>query len=748
MTKRILSFILVFSFFFALPTQAASSVGILKDDTPLFTTSEEAEVIGSLLKGSAVTITERFDTHSLVTTETAEGYIRNDVFAEPVSRFIVKETYTIDKNRAKLAFLPFGTKVEVYDLEDGAEYLRIESNVFIAHDSLAETLPDENAETRYVKQATVIYAVPESGKSVGSLEAGKRIDVYGQVDGYYRLKSKDGYRYIAVSSTVARPFKTDSRYVLSNAPIYRDIQKTQVVGSLKRGQLINIYGTEGAFSRIFSGGVFLYVETKETAVSMPTYKKTGQRYVQTNSPVYNDPDRQKQVGTVKREQLVNIYGTEGQFTRLYTKGEFVYIETKTLGTKKPTYAKTGQRYTMKQTPVYERAAKSKTVATLKRGQLINIYGTEGAYTRVFTNGSFSYIPTNVTGTTKPLPFDSTGSRYVKYNNVEVYSTASIAKQVASLKRGQVVETFGTSGYYTRVRVSGQFRFVATAYLSLNKPVAKPKAGTVFYTQVDAAPYFSSDVAYARPAGTLKRGTRLVGIRSIDADFWQVRLPSGKSAYILNPYIATTQPKATKQTKINPVSHFATMKRTPFYAHPNDTRPIGYLDANRRVYPRLLSGDSYLIQYDWRPVYVKIADVRVKKDPLLAVRNSSQQERMISAAAKHLGTPYTWGSQSPANGGFDCSGLIHYATNKAGKIGGRTNVAGYWNGQHFKNKRTSITSGRRGDIVFFAGTYKNGPSHIGIMLDNEFFIHAGGEMLQINSIHDPQWRPNFLGYKSL
>lgn len=748
MTKRIISFIFIFSFFLTVTAQASSSTAIIKSDTPLFTTSDETETIATLPNGTTVTITERSEIHSHVTADSIEGYVRNENLVERTSRFIVKETYTVDANKSKLTFLPFGTSVEVYDLGDDADYLRIDSNVFVARDSLGDAVPALAAETRYVKQATPVFSTPEAAKSETTLEAGQRVDVYGQVDGYYRLKSKDGYRHIAANATTARPIKTGSRYILSNAPIYQDASKTTVVGSLKRGQLVSIYGTEGTLSRIFTGGAFVFVETNVTALKMPTYKKTGQRYVQVDSPLYTDPDRSKQVGAVKKEQLVSIYGTEGLFTRLFTKGEFVYIETKALGTKKPTYAKTGQRYLLKQTPVYERAAKSKTVATFKRGQLVNIYGTEGAYTRVYVNGAYRFVQTNMTSTKKPLPYDSTGSRYVKYNNVEVYAAASTGKQVTQLKRGQVVETYGTSGYYTRVRVSGQFRFVATAYLSLNKPVAKPKAGTVFYTQVDATPYFSTDVAHVRPAGTLNRGTRLVGIRSIDADFWQVRLPSGKTTYVLNPYIATTKPKSVKQTKINPVAHYATTKRTPFYANPNDKSPIGYLDTNRRVYPRLLSGDSYLLQYNWSPVYVKVADISVKKDPLLAVRSNSQQERMITAAAKHLGTPYTWGSQSPLSGGFDCSGLIHYATNQAGKIGGRTNVAGYWNSQHFKNKRTSISSGRRGDIVFFAGTYKSGPSHIGIMLDNEFFIHAGGEMLQINSIHDPQWRSNFLGYKSL
>nr|WP_251128269.1 MULTISPECIES: C40 family peptidase [unclassified Exiguobacterium] len=354
----------------------------------------------------------------------------------------------------------------------------------------------------------------------------------------------------------------------------------------------------------------------------------------------------------------------------------------------------------------------------------------------------------MTGTKKPPLYDSTGKQYVRYNHVSIYSAPSTSTRVTRLKRGQVVETFGTSGYYSRILVGGSYRYIATNYLTLNKPTAKLKAGTVFYVQLNDTPYFHTDVTYTKPAGTLKRGTKLIGLRSIDDDFWYAKLPSGKKVYVLNPYIAQTKPKSIKVQRVKPALHYATTKRTAFYANANDKTPIGYLDANIRVYPRGKSGDSYLIQYDWRPVYVKTTTIRVKQDPLTIKRGNSQKERFIAAAVNQLGTPYTWGSQSPRNGGFDCSGLIHYAANQAGKIGGRANVSGYWYGNHFKQRRTSFTSGKRGDIIFFAGTYRNGPSHIGIMLSNEFFIHAGGETLQINSIHDPQWRPYFLGYKSL
>lgn len=42
-----------------------------------------------------------------------------------------------------------------------------------------------------------------------------------------------------------------------------------------------------------------------------------------------------------------------------------------------------------------------------------------------------------------------------------------------------------------------------------------------------------------------------------------------------------------------------------------------------------------------------------------------KDRIISTAMAQLGKPYVWGAETPAEGGFDCSGLIDYAFRQAG-----------------------------------------------------------------------------------
>ncbi|EPE62385.1 nlpC/P60 family protein [Exiguobacterium sp. S17] len=740
--KRLLSLLFICSFFWTATAQANGNEAVIRIEASLYEAIDESVVLITLAPHEQVDVIETAGTHSRITIGETEGYVRNDVLAYPVDRYIRTDTNAVDAAGNPITPLSYGTVVKVFDFE--GDRLLMTDGAYVAREALAETL---ETSTRYAKPGANVLATP-GGNVALTLESGAMLTVHGIQDDHFRIKLENGYGFVPATMTSPSPVKTGTQVAVTGTTTFSDLGTT-AVGQLVRGTRSSVYGTSGDYSRLYKGGMFVYVQTAALAEKMPTYAKTGSRYAQGEASLYRDVDKTDVVGKLKRSQIVSIYGSDGEFTRIFTNGQFLFVESKWLKTTPPPFLKTGQRYIQKETPLYTGASLStKTNFKLKRGQLVNVYGTSGNYTRVSSNGKFYFVPTNLTSTKKPPLYDSSGKRYVRHDEVEVYASASTVKQVAELRRGLVVETYGTSGYYTRVRVNGAYRFVATGYLSLTKPLAKPKVGTVFYAQFNGTPYFSADVAYSRPAGTLARGTKLIGLRSIDADFWHVRLPSGKRVYVLNPYIAETKPKAIQPTNVNPVAHYATMKQTPYYANPNDTHPIGYLDASQRVYPRGKSGDSYLTQYSWRPVYVKMKDIRIKQDPLLTKRSNSQQERMIAAAARHLGTPYTWGSQSPLNGGFDCSGLIHYATNQAGKIGGRTNVSGYWHSGHFKNKRTGITSGRRGDIVFFAGTYRSGPSHIGIMLDNEFFIHAGGEMLQINSIHDPMWRSNFLGYKSL
>lgn len=129
--------------------------------------------------------------------------------------------------------------------------------------------------------------------------------------------------------------------------------------------------------------------------------------------------------------------------------------------------------------------------------------------------------------------------------------------------------------------------------------------------------------------------------------------------------------------------------------------------------------------------------------------SAQETRLatIAVAKKYVGTPYVWASSSPVNGGFDCSGIIYYAFNQAGVSIPRTNVANYWGGSYFGPQLSESIVPQAGDLVFFENTYTAGPSHMGIMVDADTFIHAGTYGLGYNQISkEPYWKSRLIGYK--
>ncbi|MED1203298.1 LysM peptidoglycan-binding domain-containing protein [Heyndrickxia acidicola] len=114
------------------------------------------------------------------------------------------------------------------------------------------------------------------------------------------------------------------------------------------------------------------------------------------------------------------------------------------------------------------------------------------------------------------------------------------------------------------------------------------------------------------------------------------------------------------------------------------------------------------------------------------------DKLISAAKGVIGTPYVWGGSTQS--GFDCSGFIYYAYNKAGYQVSRMSSDSYY------SRSSYVTKPQPGDLVFFEGTYQSGISHLGIYLGNQQFIHAGDNGVEISSLDNSYWKSHFDSFK--
>ncbi len=107
-----------------------------------------------------------------------------------------------------------------------------------------------------------------------------------------------------------------------------------------------------------------------------------------------------------------------------------------------------------------------------------------------------------------------------------------------------------------------------------------------------------------------------------------------------------------------------------------------------------------------------------------------------AALEQLGAPYRYGGAGP--GGFDCSGLVHYAYLRAGKILPRTT------GQLWAHTSTVLRDDlQAGDLLFFEIAGKM--QHVGLYVGDGRFVHAptSGRTVTLASLSSDYYRDTFL-----
>ncbi|MDU0348192.1 C40 family peptidase [Actinomyces sp. MRS3W] len=93
--------------------------------------------------------------------------------------------------------------------------------------------------------------------------------------------------------------------------------------------------------------------------------------------------------------------------------------------------------------------------------------------------------------------------------------------------------------------------------------------------------------------------------------------------------------------------------------------------------------------------------------------------IVSIALQYTGMAYVYGSNSPSNGGFDCSGLVQYVYSQAGISLPRTSYA-----QGASGTIVSAAEAQPGDIVYYGG-------HVGIYAGSGMMIDAGNESVGVS-----------------
>ncbi|MYL43964.1 endopeptidase [Virgibacillus massiliensis] len=153
------------------------------------------------------------------------------------------------------------------------------------------------------------------------------------------------------------------------------------------------------------------------------------------------------------------------------------------------------------------------------------------------------------------------------------------------------------------------------------------------------------------------------------------------------------------------------------------------------------GDVNYVDNVLRYYHSKSAEVIEGIQPDIAEGTEGQLKEILDEMYKYDGSEYVFGGDSPSTG-FDCSGLMQWAFNKAGINLPRTAQQQY-------DATTKVTEDelQEGDLVFFTGTYNAGVpvTHVGIYIGDNKMYNSNSSGVVVTDLGDSYWASHIYGY---
>ena len=571
----------------------------------------------------------------------------------------------------------------------------------------------------------------EDSQIIGYLTNGQEVEIIGETDGWYQIKSNDVKGYI----------KFDYIKVLSDTNIVTGTV-VNISTTLSVRETSDVLGKE--LAKLTNGTKLIVIGEEDSWYKIKYENLVGY--------VYKDYVKVNKENT----QIENNFESVQERTISTTKGTVTGVNTSL-------NVRSGA------------STSASIIGTLKNGAKVEITGESGNWYKINYSGKVGYVSKNYVkkGTTpqsQPKPEEKpqtetkvTGTVTGITTTLNIRSGASTsASIIGTLKNGAKVDITGESGNWYKINYNGRVGYVSKDYVKKGgattpeqKPEDKPQTETKVTGTVTGITTTLSVRSGASTSatiiGTLKNGAK-VEITGESGDWYKINY-NGKVGYVYKSYIkkgttgttggdggtsTTTEKKGVVvgiSTTLNVRSGASTTASI-----------IGTLRNGAQVTIIGESGNWYKIKFNERVGYVSKDYVREgnSNDGQGQVTQATF-ENVYAVMSAHIGSPYVWGGAGEyltssllytlsnrfpadaANGAysrawqyvdqgyraFDCSGLMQWGYAQVGIKIGRTT----WD-QITCGTEVSLNNLKPGDLLFNTSL-----THVGMYIGNGQWIES-------------------------
>ena len=160
------------------------------------------------------------------------------------------------------------------------------------------------------------------------------------------------------------------------------------------------------------------------------------------------------------------------------------------------------------------------------------------------------------------------------------------------------------------------------------------------------------------------------------------------------------------------------------------------------YPRFTSEDFEKSKEEEKKEDNVIVELSIEPLPEKEINEKIDSREVVNLVKKYIGTPYKYGGKSES--GFDCSGFTSFIYEKSVNIKlPPSSVDQYKLGEKIEKNDLIF-----GDLVFF-NTNGRIPSHVGIYIGNDKFVHSSVQRgVTISSLNSTYYKKRYVGARRL